>query len=994
MKKRSLYILLVSLAIILGSSSLSSASESDLRINELCPSNNGVIADDFGEYDDWIEIYNSGDVEVDLNGLYISDDISDPFKWQLQEAFDEELLVAPNSYIVLWADNQSDQGGKHLGFSLSMNGEDVLLSSSSFEVIDEHSYTQVLPDLSLGWDDNLETWRLYSTPTPESENTGTNYAGLTPQVAYSEAGGLKSDAIDLALTCPLANAEIRYATDGSAPDENSNLYSDPMSINSSMVFRAIAYVDDYYPSIISTSSYIYDEGLDLDIISIIADDDELWDPVSGIYDNPFSGDEIRVSCSYYSNTGNENFSQDLGMKIHAPDSRSQKSLRFYARNEYGSNTIDYQIFEQKPYSDIKRFILRNSGNDGIEIGHTALRDPLISQLFHTTNTEEHGYAAYHPVNVFLNGEYWGIYNIRERQDDYWLYQQYGYLAEDIDYLERTAEQSDTRFEWAGNWDDYDLMEQSAINLDLSDETNYQVIADWINVENYVDYQFVEIFICNQDWLSNNMKFWKPTDNSRKWEWIIWDTDWGFGTYYPSYPHGFPDWDGLGFSLSNWGGWTNDVETELLQNLVESDIFLEYFSTRGADILNSYLKPTRIIPQLDDFSSRIAPDIDRQVDKWGGSESEWSDDVDYMEEFISERPDFVREHFAERFELGEIYDITLNTLPETGGYIEVNTIETDEIPWTGKYYEEIPVRLKAVANFGFVFDHWEETGAEEDEIWIAMDGAQEYTAVFEEIEDLEFPVLNEVFYNPSNEYDPGEWVEFYNPNPMDLDLSSWTFLDEGGNTFTFPEGSLLASDSFLILCSDTLNFKLLNPDVLNYVGNFSFNLDNAGEVLEIQNQDGYTMDMVEYSSSAPWPLINSDVGQSIELLLPTLDNDNGSNWFANEIQGGSPGLVNQIIIDVEEAENTPHFSLYPNPFSSEINLIVSQNELANIKIQVYNSLGQLMTNLANVQQQKSGLYKYVWNTNNSDGTEYPSGVYFFRIEMNGSVYHTQAVLSKN
>ncbi|MGB1033037.1 MAG: CotH kinase family protein, partial [Flavobacteriales bacterium] len=394
---------------------------------------------------------------------------------------------------------------------------------------------------------------------------------------------------------------------------------------------------------------------------------------------------------------------------------------------------------------------------------------------------------------------------------------------------------------------------------------------------------------NQDWLSNNMKFWKKHDNGT-WNYVIWDTDWGFGTFYPNYPHGFPDWNALNFALSNWGGWTSDVETLLLQNLVESPEFVNTFSSRSADLMNSYLRPDHIIERLLNMQDQIEPDIPAQVNRWGGSVGAWESEVEYMVSFIEDRPENVRTHFTERFFLGEVGTVTLDQLPSDAGYIEVNTIRTQEIPWEGFYYENIPVRLKAIPEVGYYFDHWEGEGIEgltDQEIFINVLDVPNATAIYMPEEEQPEVMITEILFASSGPNSPQDWIEIYNAGPGTADLSAWTFCGDG-DCATLPDGLELSEGNYLVLCQSLSEFQLAYPDVTNAIQGFTFGLNNSGENLLLSNAQEVIQDQVNYTQSSPWPegvLAN----HSIELMDLESDNFLGQNWVSQAgLPFGSPG----------------------------------------------------------------------------------------------------------
>ncbi len=944
-----------------------SLANGDLVINEIAASNSNIL-DDNNEADDWLEIYNASDNPIDLNLYFFSDDPNNLEKWQLQEVETGDFILGAGEYFVFWADNQPEQGIFHLGFTLKKSGETIIINDANLTTSCEITYPSLIANVTYGFDLASSNYVFYQTPTPGGANSLTTYDGITPLPSFDISGGLFTNAVDISLSSSLLDSEIRYTLDNSEPNESSAIYSDPIPVEVTTNIRAKVYKANYISNVSVCQSYIFDSDFSLNVVSISANQNE-WNE---IYTNYNSGEEIPAGFSYFQADGSLLFTQNLGIKIHAPDGATQKSLRFYARSEYGENDIDFPLFEQRNYTGYKRFILRNGGNDAINLGKTLLRDVFGTSLFGEMNNE-YGWSAYQPVHAFVNGEYWGIYNMRERQDVHWLKQNYGYNPEEVDYLERVAE-GDLHSEFAGNWDDYNAMEQTAIDLDLSDDDNYAVIDNWINTENLIDYQFSEIFYGNQDWLSNNVKLWKPHDDSRKWEWIIWDVDYGLGRYAPNFDIGNPDFNYLNFALS-WGGWGNQIETYLLQNLVENEGFMNNFASRGADLMNTKFKPNNTASRVMQMKNVLTPDIERHFDRWpGNNTSLWNNQVDLLIDWLDQRPAFVRQHFTDRFELGEIYPINLSASPLDGGIIEVNTIQTDEMPWTGLYFEEIPVRIKAIPNPGFTFVEWLETGETNQELYVDMDGEQTYTAVFESTGSVPQLVINEIYYQ-GNSSNTNDWVEIFNAGDSTVDMTGFTLSDLNNNTYVFTEDAEISANEFILVVNDSLAFvsayENVNATIFN--SNNAFGLNSSEDGLVFSTSDSQVIDTVHYyNNSQSWPLtVNT---QSIQLESPTINNNVGSNWYASSETYETPGATNVYTNTdhVNELETDFLIGIYPNPFEDELALILENKQSQKVSVKLFDFLGQEVYDFGWINAADRQILS-------ADLSRLSSGTYFVRLQ---------------
>lgn len=882
-------------------------------INEVQTANGTTWLDDSGDFDDWVEIHNPGAAPLDLSGLYMSDTDGNLQLFQLPE--DEALIIPPGGFLVLVADGEPDEGPLHLGFSLKQGGDQVYISDD-LGLITFAEFDFLWQDHSAGLDAD-GNWSTFDIPTPELDNFTTALLGtLEPPQAFPQSLLSTEPAAEpqeLVLFHDTPDVDIRYTTDGSTPTEESSLYVDPIMIDGNTTVKARAFHALFVHSQTQAAPFLFEVNTDLHVISISCIPAE-FDFPSGI-DVVTNGTEIVVDACFFEPGGDYMHSQTMGMKRHAQDSHDQHGYRLLSRGIYGKSKLELPIFPLREHNTHDHIILRNCGNDAIEGNGAGLRDPLIHQLFHDIDPD-YGMSDYTPVVTYINGEYWGFYNLRERQDANWMETNFDMACDELDYLERTAQESDTRAEFCGDWIDYDTMETEAIDWDLSDQDIYDGFIGQINVRNMIDYQSMEVWAVNQDWLSNNMKLWSSYSNP-KWNWVLWDVDWGLGTYYPSYPHGYPDWNALSFSLSNWGGWTSNVETELMQNLVENESFAHDYATRSADLLNSFLRPDRVTDRLLNMQEVIADEVPAHVERWDGSASLWESEVEYMVSFIEDRPEHMRAHFSEMFELGEQLPLALDVLPLGSGFMEVNTIYTDELPWEGVYYEDLQVRLKAVAHSGFAFQYWEglPEGADIEavEIWIDIADAPEVTAVFQimDPEDETIPVISEIMYRstPATE----DWIELYNPGPTAIDLSSWQICD-AGECWTLPEG-ILGVDEYVVVAEDLAVFQAYYGTDIYAVGDLPFGLSSAGESLSAFHTDLGLVDLVEYQDGPPWPIVPVD-GQSIQLLGTDLDNNLGPNWHtlaANETPGES-----NAITTVPNLES-PTLSIFPNPFSEVLTI---------------------------------------------------------------------------
>jgi hypothetical protein len=519
------------------------------------------------------------------------------------------------------------------------------------------------------------------------------------------------------------------------------------------VVRAIAVVNNQASSAETHTYFVSEEGRNrysLPVIAITVQEDELFDYHKGIYvpgflydqNNPYStrGDAVanytqrgiewerRVTVELFEPASSiPDLKQDAGIRIHGGWSRSNpmKSLRLYARSDYGENRFRHQMFPGEPYSDYNRLILRNGGNDWPE---AMMRDPLLQGLVKHMKFDT---QAYRPFVVFLNGEYWGIHNMRERYDKHYLSRRHGVDPDKIDHLTGNAQVVE------GSNRHYRETIQYIRDQNLADDEHYEYIKTRIDIENYIDYLIAKIFVANTDWPGNNIEFWRyqtdryepdaPYQHDGRWRWLAIDMDFGFHLYYGCPPESdgcaTPDHNTLAFASRDDGvGWPNPPwSTELFRSLLENQNFRKQFILRYQDQLNTAFLPGRIKDEIHRVAGHLEPEMHEHLERWfSGREWHHFNRWKYLVEnriipFAEHRSYYARQHLKDFFGLGDSYRLTVDVSDPATGYVQINTIqikaETPGVgkelwPWSGSFFQDFPVRLKAVAFPGYHFSHWE------------------------------------------------------------------------------------------------------------------------------------------------------------------------------------------------------------------------------------------------------------------------------------------------
>ncbi|MCK4445443.1 MAG: CotH kinase family protein, partial [Candidatus Marinimicrobia bacterium] len=337
----------------------------------------------------------------------------------------------------------------HTNFKLSSSGEQLALFNPEGVLIDSLSFDQLPVDYSYGRKPDGETdWYIFNQPTPGASNSTDGYQEYVEEPEFSINGGFYSDFVDISINSLAEGAETYYTLDGSTPTESSYVYTTPIHLESTTVLRASCFKDGYLQSKTITQSYLINTDFSLPVISLVTDSGNFFDTEIGIYvfgndadtvNYPYWGSnfwedwERPVHVELYEPDGQQGFSIDAGVKIYGSWSRlyPQKSLSVFARGRYGYNEINYQIFPDLLINEYQAFILRNSGQDW---GHTFFRDAMMQSL--TADATDVDVQAYRPAMVLLNGEIWGIHNIREKFNEHYIASHHGVDPDNIDMIER------------------------------------------------------------------------------------------------------------------------------------------------------------------------------------------------------------------------------------------------------------------------------------------------------------------------------------------------------------------------------------------------------------------------------------------------------------------------------------------------------------------------------------------------------------------------------
>lgn len=564
-----------------------------------------------------------------------------------------------------------------------------------------------------------------------------------------------------------------------------NSYFPQENIEKAFVVRAKAYKNSETSNEVNNIYFVDSNEFSLPIMAIHIDDDKLFGYEKGLWvagkkfeewrtENPTldadiwttgnywasgSSSEIKANIIYLDNQ-EVKLNQNIGIRNHGNGTRylPNRSFRFYAKNGYGKGTMDYNFFEDYDYDSFKRIILRNSGSD---TNLTMFRDAFAQTLSSHLNFN---YQNYQPVSTFINGEYYGLFNIRERFDEKYFERVFDLEEDDIDFLENNGlvDLGDDVF--------YNQMMEFYSSNNLSDESLYRQALTYIDEINFTDYHIAEIYSANYDWPHNNNEYFRkrveynpdaPYAHDGRFRWVLKDFDVAF--------NGMPGWirnaynhNTLVHAISN--NFNGPYVNYVFQGLLTNNNYKYYFINRFSDLLNTSYKPNHAINLINSMQENLRPEISRQITRWGLIENidSWESNVEELRTFATERPTYQKQHLIDFFNLDGTYQLTTNVENVDQGFVKVNTIEInnstvgidgDYSTWSGDYFIGVPVKLSAVALPGYKFSHW--TGdieSSDAELTINATDDLNITAVFER--SLSIGDVNKVDFllypNPTND----------------------------------------------------------------------------------------------------------------------------------------------------------------------------------------------------------------------------------------------------
>ena len=688
--------------------------KAQLVINELMQSNVDCIMDDLNEYpDSWVELYNAGDASVNLRSYSLSLNTHSSTAWKLTGE------IGPKQHAIVYCDEAASK--MHTDFRLdSGKGGNVYLFMGT-DIIDQLTDIpkQPAPNIAYGRKvDGGDEWGYQLEPTPGKKNCGQTTDVMMGNPIFSEAGRVVSQSMPLSLELAMPEGTpggtiIRFTTDGSEPTEKSTAYTAPIAITGTTIVRAKLFNNDYLSPRSITQSYIYlNREMTLPVISISTDEKHLTNDKIGIY----------VEGNYQPGTKNYKLDWRRPMNFELFDKADTKSainqltesrimggssrkytprsMIFYANKRFGTKHFDYEFFpDQKPgLTEQKSINLRNSGSD---FYYLYMRDAIIQRVMGTYTDLD--WQPWRPAIVFINGNYNGILNIRERTSAHYVWANYDKL-EDIDMIE--------------NWEDVlvgDMNNWNAFKTFYSQHGHTRKEYEkWMDCVEYINLMVMNLYFGNFDFPGNNSVMWRPREKDGRWRFVAKDTDWGLGfnaEMYPTLNNRCPaylnaiDWV---TTYSEGDYWVKKPEyTALFRHMMEDPDLNREFVDRCSIYMGDFLNEKGVRAIWDSMYETIKTEYPYHRALIKDTEMNYDAELAAAREWLSQRTAYFYKHLSSTYNLGSPIPMTINLSTDNASEMTVhfNGIKLSRSTFDGQFYRERNVTLEGEAPEGKEISGW-------------------------------------------------------------------------------------------------------------------------------------------------------------------------------------------------------------------------------------------------------------------------------------------------
>ena len=600
----------------------------------------------------------------------------------------------------------------HTNFKIDGNGEQVYLWNQNHQLQDQIEIKSPQPDISVGRFPNGSLQISWLSPSPGISNNSSQVFTDTlprPQIAVSSGVYNTNLSVTITSSVPSNLGKLVYTLNGADPNFNSTNYVGPISISANAVLRAKVFPtgnSDMLASEQAVETYLFNVSHTTPIVLLNTPNQNLYG-ASGIFDNWWT-DWVKPAYVVVLDTGQTHpilhqTKTAIRMDGGAGGSRSQPQRSFrlsFAHGTFGDKAIELPILPDRPnrqlYSDL---YFRNGSNQYLTLPY---KD--ASQVRMMSEGSNNYYSSYRPVSVYINGSYFGLYELREKFNAEYFEQHDDAARDSIEILSLSYWYNLVLRAVEGNvdhfWSDYEQFNA----LDPLSSTYLQDADQYFDLKHYTDYIIAESWMGNVDWPGNNIKIYRSNASQKRWRFALID---------------------LELSLQP-NGWTNCTENHIAFMMGQSESnpyiniwkqsiqnlsYRNYFINRFADQMNTSYRDEQLIATENAFYQSMLPEMPQQFARWGnptniaGQMAEFETNHLIFQQQLLCRSTFVFNQLRLQFNLNKKVQVQLTVEPPMSGEIHLNTIQPNSYPWSGTYFDGVPIQMEPVAKPGYVFSHW-------------------------------------------------------------------------------------------------------------------------------------------------------------------------------------------------------------------------------------------------------------------------------------------------
>ena len=624
-----------------------------------------------------------------------------------------DIALIQTSITELNADFLPLQGQQlHTNFKLDGNGEHVYLFNTSNQLQDQLEIRCPQPDISIGRFPNGSTNITWMNPSPGLSNNGNQIFSDTltrPQISLASGiyNGLQS--VQISTNIPNTVGKLVYTINGQDPTINSATYVGPISVSSNQVLRAKVFPlnnTNLLPSEQAVATYLFGISHTTPILLVNTPNENLFG-ATGIFDNWWT-DWVKPAYAVLLDTGQTHpilhqTKTALRMDGGAGGSRSQPQHSFrlsFTHGAFGDKAIAFPLLPDRPnrtlYSDI---YLRNGSNQYLNLPY---KD--ASQVRMMSEGSANYYSSYRPVSVYINGAYFGLYELREKYNQEYFEQHDFATRDSIELLSLSYWYNLVLRAIEGDVDNFWADYSNFNALDPSSPTYWQDADQYFDLKHYTDYIIAESWMGNVDWPGNNIKIYRSDASQKRWRFALIDLE------LSMQPNGWTNCtdNHIAFMM---GQSEDNPYINIWKQSIENLAYRNYFINRFADQMNTSYRQEQLLATEQSFYESMLPEMPQQFARWGdpnniaGQMATFEENHNIFRDQLLCRSTFVFNQLLAQFNLNKKVQVNLQVYPEMAGQIHLNTIQPTSYPWSGTYFDGVPIYLQPVAAPGYVFSHW-------------------------------------------------------------------------------------------------------------------------------------------------------------------------------------------------------------------------------------------------------------------------------------------------